>query len=535
MNSRRQMLKQTLLGGAALGVPAAAVARAAPPYRRGHDGQRVADLGDGRYLNPIFAGDHPDPSILKDGADYYMTFTSFEATPALVVWHSRDLVNWQPLGPALAHPPGSVFAVDLVKHQGRYYLYIPIIPTAISQGLGQQPGIYVIHAERIEGPWSEPVSLNIAGHIDPGHIVGEDGKRYLFLSGVSRVQLSDDGLSTSGPIEHVYDGWRYPDDWVTEAYALEGPKLIRRGDWFYMVSAVGGTAGPPTGHMVIAARSRSVNGPWENCPHNPIVRTRDASEKWWSRGHATLVEGPAGDWWMVYHGYENGYWTLGRQTLLEPVEWTSDGWFKARGGDLSQPLPKPRGGQAQAHGIALSDDFSQNLLGLKWNLYDPGLNELRRVRYEPAALVLQGKGSTPSDCSPLTCLVGDHAYEFSVELELIGDVQGGLLLFYSRALYVGMGHNGTRMSSYRFGQASPYWKEPAPAVRRLHLKIVNDRHIVTMYYSEDGRQWKRHGLRAETSGYNTNTGGELLSLRPALFATGSGSVRFRNFHYQARG
>ncbi|MFA9217888.1 MAG: family 43 glycosylhydrolase [Sphingomonadaceae bacterium] len=80
-----------------------------------------------------------------------------------------------------------------------------------------------------------------------------------------------------------------------EGYALEGPKLLRRGGWFYLISAVG----PATGHMVIAARSRSVHGPWENIPHNPIVRTRSASERWWSRGHATVVEGPAGEWRMI--------------------------------------------------------------------------------------------------------------------------------------------------------------------------------------------------------------------------------------------
>ncbi len=109
-----------------------------------------------------------------------------------------------------------------------------------------------------------------------------------------RIQLADDGLSTVGELEKVYDGWRYPDEWITEAYALEGPKLFRRGEWFYLVSAVGGTGGPPTGHMVIVARSRSVHGPWENHPRNPIARTEDASEAWWSRGHATLVPGPAG-------------------------------------------------------------------------------------------------------------------------------------------------------------------------------------------------------------------------------------------------
>src|SRR5690606_14672666 len=43
-----------------------------------HEGQRKADLGDGTYLNPIVAGDRPDPSILKDGKDYYMVFTTLD-------------------------------------------------------------------------------------------------------------------------------------------------------------------------------------------------------------------------------------------------------------------------------------------------------------------------------------------------------------------------------------------------------------------------------------------------------------------------
>jgi xylan 1,4-beta-xylosidase len=52
---------------------------------RGFEGQRKADLGNGTYLNPIMAGDHPDPTILRDGADYYMTFSSFDAYPGLII------------------------------------------------------------------------------------------------------------------------------------------------------------------------------------------------------------------------------------------------------------------------------------------------------------------------------------------------------------------------------------------------------------------------------------------------------------------
>jgi xylan 1,4-beta-xylosidase len=267
MESRRDVLKLALLGGLSV-TGSLAQARAptqgrseerasrdsSPHWGRGIEGQRIADLGDGRYLNPIMAGDHPDPTVLKDGDTYYLTFSSFDSSPGLIIWRSYDLVNWHPLGAALSKSLGLVFAVDLCKHNGRYFIYIPIMHTAATTTFNGQSKIFVIYADDMAGPWSEPVALEISDYIDPCHIVGEDGKRYLFLSGVSRVQLSDDGLAVAGPIEHVYDGWKYPDDWIVEAFALEGPKLLRHGGWFYLISAVGGTAGPPTGHMVIAAR-----------------------------------------------------------------------------------------------------------------------------------------------------------------------------------------------------------------------------------------------------------------------------------------
>src|SRR4051812_16978155 len=121
MPSRRGLLGYGLLGGLGMAAPAAAApskdcAAVRPSWAAGVEGQRKADLGDGRYLNPILAGDHADPSILKDGDDYYMTFSSFEAYPGLIIWHSRDLVNWTPVGPALSEPLGVIFAVDLCKH-----------------------------------------------------------------------------------------------------------------------------------------------------------------------------------------------------------------------------------------------------------------------------------------------------------------------------------------------------------------------------------------------------------------------------------
>lgn len=497
-------------------------------WGRGFEGQRRADLGNGTYLNPIFAGDHPDPSILRDGDDYYVTFSSFDAYPGLVIWHSRDLVNWRPVTAALRTPIGSVWAPELVKHDGRYFLYIPA-------RFPDRRSIYVIHADRIAGPWSEPIDLDLPDHIDPGHVVGEDGERYLFLSGGDRVRLDRAGVAKAGPVEHVYDPWRYPEGWTVEAFAPEGPKLVRRGDWFYMVTAIGGTAGPPTGHMVIMARSRSIHGPWQNDPANPVIRTRSEREKWWSRGHATLFEGPGGRWWMIYHGYENGYWTLGRQTLLEPVSWTRDGWIRLAGGQLARPIPKPVDLGAPVHGIPLSDDFSDDRLGVQWSFYDPGPRESGRLRRADNVLHLRAKGMSPSDCSPICCICGDQSYRVEVEVEIDPATEAGLLLFYNRRLYAGLGFGDNGLVMHRYGLQRSRGAAPgSPAARRLDIRLTNERNILTIHTSADRRaSWQKFDVQMEVSGYHHNVAYDFLSLRPALYAAGRGEARFRDFRYQA--
>lgn len=502
-------------------------------WGKGFEGQRKADLGNGSFLNPIFAGDHPDPSLLCDGDDYYLTFSSFDAYPGITIWHSRDLVNWRPVTAALNQPIGSVWAPDLIKHGDRFYCYIPA-------RTADKRSIYVITADRIEGPWSDPVDLNLPAHIDPAHVAGEKGQRWLYLSGGDRVLLSDDGMATVGAVEHVYDPWRYPDEWVVETFAPEGPKIVKRDGWWYMTTAVGGTAGPPTGHMVIMARSRSLGGPWENCPRNPLIRTQSAREKWWSRGHATLFEGPDGKWWMMYHGYENGYWTLGRQTLLEPVEWAEDGWPLPLGGDLSSPIAKPVNLGNQPHGMPLSDDFSRDRMGTLWAFYDPASDEAKRLSRTDGTLHLKAKGATPSDCSPLCCIAGDQAYRVTVDVDIDPGAEGGILLYYNRRLYAGLGINAKGLMMHRYGLQRPRGAIPGQrdtggeAVSKLAIRLTNDRNILTIHTSDDGRKsWRKFDVQMEVSGYHHNVAYDFLSLRPAIYAAGEGEVRFGNFTYEA--
>lgn len=525
------------------GAAASAPCRPAPHWAAGVEGQRRADLGNGFYRNPVQAGDHPDPSVLKDGAAYYQVSSSFVYYPGLVIWRSGDLVNWTPVGPALTQYVGSVYAPDLVKHDGRFYIYFaarwlpqPQAEGAPSPAPKRRPmTTYVVHADSIAGPWSDPVDVGIYDAIDPGHVVGEDGKRYLFMSSGGLVPLNDDGLTRRGPTEKVYKGWDYPADWVVEGFNLEGPKLLRRNGWFYMFSAEGGTAGPPTSHMVVAARSRSVRGPWENCPHNPIVRTRSADEPWWSRGHGTPVEGPNGDWWLVYHGYENGFRTLGRQMLLEPMEWTPDGWPRAKGGDLSRPLRKPIGGKDGPHGVAFSGAFTAGSFGARLAHYRPAAAYLDRARLEAGTLVLPGQGDGPAGASPLVLDAGDRSYEVTTELELNGSAQGGLLLFYDERFFCGLAADPRRLRSYKMG-APPFFgaSTPPPAGRRLFLRLVNDDNVASFFYSADGKAWTLQ-VSFEVAGYNHNVADGFLSLRPAIFASGDGAVAFRSLTYAARG
>jgi hypothetical protein len=126
----------------------------------------------------------------------------------------------------------------------------------------------------------------------------------------------------------------------------------------------------------------------------------------------------------------------------------------------------------------------------------------------------------------------DTAYEVEVELEIVGDAAGGLLLYFNHRLFYGMGWDGASMQSYA-GGIRTHWREPAESGAVIQLRLRNDRHVVTGWHRRPGEPWQRHGVRYETSGAHSATMNDLKSLRPALFAAGDGDVVFRRFRYTA--
>lgn len=463
------------------------------------------------YPKTLLAGDYPDPTILRDGRDFYMTHSPFYYAPGFLIWHSTDLVNWEPICRALPHWEGSAMAPDLVKHDGKFYIYFPAAETN-----------WVTWASDIRGPWSEPIDLKVGG-IDPGHVVDKDGKRYLYLNEGKVIQLTADGLSTVGEVKKVYEGWNYPRNWETEGMFLESPKLCYHDGYYYLTSAQGGTAGPATSHMVVTARSRSVLGPWENAPTNPLVHTYSVRDNWWSKGHGTLIDDADGNWWVVYHAYANGYHTLGRQTLIEPVEWTSDGWCRLQ--TERAPLPQTSN---QGHCMTLSDNFSDNELGLQWTFWKEYAPQ--SVRITDQALHLAAKGKTPADARLLLVTAEHKNYETQVDVTVERGNTAGLLLYYSEKAFAGLVSDGKTFTLYR--HAGQVEQHPNTIGRRFTVRLHNQGNKLSIAVSGDKRIWTTLAENVDVSLMHHNTYLGFYALRIALASMGRNEAVFRDFRYR---
>ncbi len=461
----------------------------------------------------ILAGDYPDPSVMREGRDFYMTHSPFYYEPGFLIWHSTDLMHWEPVCRALEQWQGSAMAPDLLKHGGKYYIYFPANGTN-----------YVTWATDIRGPWSEPTDLKVGG-IDPGHIVDREGRRWLFVNKGEMIRLADDGLSTIGEKKKVYDGWPIPREWTTEGRwpetYLESPKLLWHDGYYYLTSAEGGTAGPATSHMVVCARSRSLEGPWENSPYNPVIHTYSEQDHWWSKGHGTLIDDADGRWWMIYHAYAKGYHSLGRSTLIEPIEWSRDGWYRQAKGGAGVP-------SGPSNTLVLSDDFTSPQLGLQWSFWKE--NARRQVVAGNGQLAVPGKGKAPADGRLMLVTAQHKNYEVKVKVKCVGKSLAGLLLYYSEAGYTGVATDGAKFHVYHDGKVIKTVRNSLG--RGVAISIHNQGNQVTMRVSRDGKAWTTLASGIDVGPLHHNRLHGFYALRPALLSAGSGKAVFSDFVYR---
>lgn len=287
------------------------------------------------YQNPVIRGFHPDPSICRVGDDFYLVTSSFEYFPAIPVFHSRDLANWEQIGNCIsfentldltgATESGGVWAPTIRYWEGTFY-----VTAAMEQLQKNHFSNFIVHTKDIYGTWSDPVWVDIGG-IDPS-LFFEDGKAY-YCTNDSRGEIRESvKLGVVDPVTgETLEAFRTI--WHGEGGGwMEAPHIYHIGEWYYILCAEGGTS---FGHHEVAGRARNIWGPYEACPHNPILTNRnDTSKQASCCGHADLVDDPLGNWWMVHLGHRTGkiaLSALGRETFLTPVAW-QDGWPVIRDG-----------------------------------------------------------------------------------------------------------------------------------------------------------------------------------------------------------
>lgn len=360
------------------------------------------------YHNPILPGFHPDPSICRVGEWYYLAVSSFTYFPGVPLYKSLDLVNWQAVGPALNRPsqfPPSpqrhsqgIFAPTL-RHDGhRFYL--------ITTNVGGC-GTFVVTADAIEGPWSDPVVLEDAPGIDPslyfengrawvtGTADAPDGPKYYGNNEIWLREWDPQTGAWKGPRIGLWRGA------VRDAVWPEGPHLYKRGDWYYLMISEGGTADD---HAVTIARSRSIEGPYEGYRKNPFLTHRHLGRAYpvMGVGHADLVETPEGAWWMVLLGsrpHSGGGTNRGRETFLAPVTWEDDWPVVAAGqGVVPSSGPWPTAGVHPWPGQDPSgafDGFEAPRLDHGWTFLRCPATEVHSLSARPGWLRLLGQDEGP--------------------------------------------------------------------------------------------------------------------------------------------
>lgn len=326
----------------------------------------VADLGNGKYKNPVLNADYSDPDAIRVGDDFYLVSSSFEDIPGLPILHSKDLVNWTIINHALMRQPPfdhfsvprhgeGVWAPAIRYHNREYYIYYP----------DPDYGIYLTKAKNPGGTWSDPVLVaGGKGLIDPCPLWDDDGTVYLVhgwagsragiksIITINKLNAAGDKVIDAGAI--VYDGHK------TDA-TIEGPKLYKRSGYYYIFAPAGGV----TNGWQLVLRSKNIYGPYER----RIVLEQGKSTINGPHQGAWVTTQTGEDWFLHFQDKE----AYGRVVILEPMKWIND--WPVMGTDVDndgrgEPVStykKPN--VKKTYPITMpadSDEFDGNTLGLQW-------------------------------------------------------------------------------------------------------------------------------------------------------------------------
>jgi xylan 1,4-beta-xylosidase len=422
------------------------------------------------YRNPIIPGFQPDPSIVRVKDDYYLVNSSFAFFPGIPVFHSRDLVEWEQIGNAIDRPgqfdfsglgiARAIFAPTIRWHDDLFY----IVGTCEECGFN-----FILSAKNPEGPWSDPVWLESIDGVDPDLFVDSDGRAWIANSGPPQgppayeghraIWLQEFDLRSKRMVGRRSVIVNAGVDFARHPIWIEGPHLINKDHWYYLIAAEGGTA---SGHSEVVFRSRKVTGPYAPGPMNPILTQRDLVPARpfpvAAAGHADFVRAGDGGWWSVFLGtrpYESNLSNLGRETFLLPVTW-EEGWPQILPPKIPVPLIHVRPALPATSVVDRSrwrDNFDSGRLSPDWEMLRTPIETWYALGGNPGGLTLQARAVSISGSANPSFLGKRQRHENAVvETELryvpaqVGD-RAGLVAFSDERHHYFLGLSQTTSGS----------------------------------------------------------------------------------------
>lgn len=484
-----------------------------------------------KYQNPILSGFHPDPSICRVGEDYYLVTSSFEYFPGLPLFHSRDLIHWQQLGHCISRnsqltlshkvPNGfGLYAPTIRHHNGRFY----VICTNVSEG-NFTSGNFVIWTDDIHGEWSDPIWIDLPG-IDPSLYF--EGDKAFYVGTHKTIYLCELDLSTgaTGPRHELWQGIGAADP--------EGPHLYKKGDYYYLVIAEGGTS---FGHMVTIARSKNMLGPYEAHAENPILTNRSLQNQIQAVGHADLIEDHLGNWWGVCLGIRTiGTFTpkhlLGRETFLFPVDWSRAWPILGNNGSLSLEMEATGLPEKVFPNQPAKTIFSKQGVDATWNyLYE---QDDVHIFTDEQGLNLLGSAETLNSEAGLTWLGRRQtAFNFSAKAKFIlpkmeDGTEFGLSIFLNRQHHYEIALQQDEPTAIIFRQTVSIFDKMTKVTENslmagtpYYLEIRGDKKLYQFFGGTEENSLQKIG-EATTVNLTTEVGGLFTGPYLALYATGNG-------------
>jgi xylan 1,4-beta-xylosidase len=459
------------------------------------------------YANPVRRGFYPDPSVVRVGEDYYMVNSTFQYFPAVVISHSRDLVHWETIGHAITsnddldlsdiYDSHGIWAPDISYHEGVYYIFAPLRLNGTGpNGNNVLRRQLVMKATKPEGPYSKPVCLEV-DDIDPSHFIDDDGSHYLVVSpGITIAKLNDDCSQVLSEPVMVWAG--------TGQRAPEGPHLLKKDGYYYAILAEGGTG---YGHRVSIARAQNLYGPYEACPFNPVMKQNNPEAPIQRTGHGKLVQTQKGDWWLLYlcgRPNQGNFTTIGRETALDPVRWTEDGWFvvnEGRGPSVIQQAPDlPEYQTAEVN----CDHFDSARLSLEWQFVRNPDHSAWSLTERPGYLrIWTGDGGLSERRAKNTVVrrETEHHYTVITKLEFNptrSGEQAGITCYYSTDSYIQfclVNDRGRKLQlgERRCDQLKLVAESETIREGAVYLRVVVDGQRREFSYSYDSQDWRLVG------------------------------------------